>query len=216
MWVIFDVVGTLFSPEPLRGVFKKHHVPEWVVDVWFARLFHAAFAATLAGRYRPYRELGDAALRQVLAARGLDEAVVERALESLPHLPPWEDARACLEALCERGHRLAALTNGGPRTLDSLLRGSGLAGYFALTMSADEIGACKPDPRPYRRVLDRARATPGDACMVAAHGWDVLGADAAGLRTVWMRRLEKRWPFPGRPPGATVDSLAEVPAVLEG
>lgn len=31
---------------------------------------------------------------------------------------------------------------------------------------------------------------------MAAHGWDVLGARAAGLSAIWVDRLERRWPFP--------------------
>lgn len=32
--------------------------------------------------------------------------------------------------------------------------------------------------------------------LVAAHGWDVLGAMNAGLQAVWVDREEREWPFP--------------------
>jgi len=51
--------------------------------------------------------------------------------------------------------------------------------------------------------------------MVAAHGWDVTGADAAGMDTVYVRSLEGRWPLPGEPPGQALPSLAEVPQAVE-
>src|SRR5206468_7688315 len=52
----------------------------------------------------------------------------------------------------------------------------------------DEVKAFKPDPRPYRLVLDEL----GDATLVAAHAWDVVGASRAGLRAVWVRSEERR------------------------
>jgi 2-haloacid dehalogenase len=44
--------------------------------------------------------------------------------------------------------------------------------------------------------------------MVAAHAWDVNGARAAGPRAIWIRRLERRWPFPIPEPDG-VASLVE-------
>jgi FMN phosphatase YigB (HAD superfamily) len=57
----------------------------------------------------------------------------------------------------------------------------------------DEVEAYKPDPRPYRLVLDEL----GEATLVAAHAWDCAGALRAGMSAVWVRSEEKTWPFPG-------------------
>jgi FMN phosphatase YigB (HAD superfamily) len=38
---------------------------------------------------------------------------------------------------------------------------------------------------------------------LAAHGWDVAGAQAAGLGAVWVDRGEREWPLPlAEPPRA--------------
>ena len=50
--------------------------------------------------------------------------------------------------------------------------------------------------------------------MVAAHAWDVQGAAAVGLRTIWVSRVEKAWGFPARPPGVTAASLGDVPRLV--
>lgn len=54
MLVIFYVVGTPFSLDRLRDGLRANDVPAEVLELWFARMLHAAFAATLAGRYAPY------------------------------------------------------------------------------------------------------------------------------------------------------------------
>jgi hypothetical protein len=34
------------------------------------------------------------------------------------------------------------------------------------------------------------------------------------MRTVWIERLEKRWPFPGEPPGGRAADLSALPETL--
>jgi 2-haloacid dehalogenase len=214
MWVIFDVVGTLFSLERTRAALRDQAVPEDVLPLWFARLLQGAMAATLAERYVPFREMAGASLRQVLALKDLPGAAPEPILRSLQELEPWEDAHACLSAIRQEGHPLVALTNSGPEAASALMRKAGFTEMFEAVLSADEAGACKPHPAPYHLALARMGAPPEEACLVAAHGWDVLGAHSVGMRTVWVSRLERRWPFPGEPPGAAVLALSEVPGTL--
>jgi FMN phosphatase YigB (HAD superfamily) len=52
--------------------------------------------------------------------------------------------------------------------------------------------------------------------LVAAHGWDVLGARNTGLQAVWVDRLERRWPFPLRQPPRAPGLVEAVAVVLQG
>lgn len=213
--IVFDVVGTLFSLDRVREVLSAHGCPDGTLEFWFARLLHAAFASTLADRYAPYREVADSTLRQAADLWSFDPSGVSEALSAMNELEARAEAEACLEALATRDCRLVALTNGGPATLAALMERSGLGVRFEALRSADGIGACKPHPAPYRAVLEEAEVAPGEACMVAAHGWDILGADSVGMGTVYIRSLEGRWPLPGEPPGQAVSSLAEVPEAVD-
>lgn len=214
MWVVFHVVGTLFSLDRIRAAFRAQDVPEEVLPLWFARLLQGAMAATLAERYVPFREMADASLRQMLALKGLPEVPASPILQSMRELEPWEDTQACLSEVRKSGYRLIALTNSGAEAAKALLRKAGFAEMFDAVLSAGDAQACKPHPAPYRMALARMGTPPEEACMVAAHGWNVVGAHSAGLRTIWVSRLEKRWPFPGKPPGAAVPALAGVPHAL--
>ena len=52
--------------------------------------------------------------------------------------------------------------------------------------------------------------------MVASHGWDLLGAHRAGMRTGWVRRNE-RVPFATDPaPDVEGEGLLEVAVALTG
>ena len=213
--VVFDVVGTLFSLDRVEEVLSEHGCPDGSLELWFARLLHAAFASTLAGRYAPYREVGASTLRQVADLWGFDASVVPGALAAMSEMEARPEAEACLEELAASGRRLVAITNGGPGTLAELMERSGLGRFFEALRSADSIGRCKPHPAPYRAILEQAALEPAEACMVAAHGWDILGADAVGMDTVYVCSLEGRWPLLGEPPGQAVPSLAEVPQAVE-
>jgi 2-haloacid dehalogenase len=70
----------------------------------------------------------------------------------------------------------------------------------------DEVRAYKPDPRPYRLVLK----TVGDATLVAAHAWDIVGGVRAGMQGIWVNDGEHVWPFPDEVAShATAPSLAD-------
>jgi 2-haloacid dehalogenase len=171
-------------------------------------------AATLADRYLPFRQAAEASLKQVLAIAGRPEKMAEPILAEMQALTPWPDAFDCLQTLHRGGHRLIALTNSSVEAAEGLIGKAKLRDFFELVLSTDEVRACKPDPRPYRMALARAGRKPSEAWMVAAHGWDILGADAVGMRTVWIDRVEKRWPFPGNPPDCVAADLAQVAGTI--
>lgn len=148
----------------------------------------------LAGHYIPFRQVTEASLKQVLAVGDYPEDLAEPILQKMKDLPPWPEAEDCLRRLQGAGHRLIALTNSSAESAEGLLGKAGLRDFFEMVLSTDDAGACKPDPRPYRMAVKCAESEPSKACMVAAHGWDVVGADSIGMRTVWIDRLEKRWP----------------------
>ena len=81
---------------------------------------------------------------------------------------------------------------------------------FDAIYSCDEVGVCKPHPAPYQLVLNQSKSEPQNSYMVAAHAWDIMGAQAVGMKTLWISRMEKRWPFPGNPPGKVVNNLEEM------
>jgi 2-haloacid dehalogenase len=57
----------------------------------------------------------------------------------------------------------------------------------------------KPAPAAYRMVLQAEAVSAEHAVMVAAHDWDIAGAQAVGMQTVFVARGD-RVPLPGWPP----------------
>jgi 2-haloacid dehalogenase len=194
--VVFDAMGTLFDLAPLRERLGAH-----ATEAWFERILHSAAVLTMLGDFVPFRELARTTLATTSAKLELD-VDQEDVLAQLQQLPPMPDARAALE----RADRAFVLTNGGREGGENLLENAGLDDLVERVFGVDEVKAYKPDPRPYRLVLDEL----GEATLVAAHAWDVVGAVRAGLRGVWVSRDERAWPFPDEvAPHATAPGLVE-------
>lgn len=112
-------------------------------------------------------------------------------------LPPWPDSVDGLARLSER-FPLVALSNWRRTDLFALSARAGLRWHLAL--SAEEAGADKPDPAAYRLAVTASGYRPERLLMVAAHAWDLRGAQELGLRTAYIAR-----PGPGGDPPAASD-----------
>ena len=100
----------------------------------------------------------------------------------------YEDALPMLERLRPR-YRLALLTNGAPDLQREKLAGAGLAHWFDEVLVSGDIGFGKPNPRVYETMLTRLDVAPDEALMIgnSLHS-DIAGAQAAGIRAVWVNR----------------------------
>ncbi len=105
---------------------------------------------------------------------------------------------------------VVALTNGSRESTEKLLARGKLAEYVHEIFSCDDVRRFNPHPAPYELVRTRLGGTP---TLVAAHGWDVVGARSAGLKTIWVEREEREWPFPLEPPARARD-LSEAAGLL--
>jgi 2-haloacid dehalogenase len=213
LWV-FDINETMLDLSPLDAVFERHTGRAEHRTEWFELLIRSALVTTAAGRYQDFGQLGAACAKAVAAAHGAeftDEAIAEVGA-TMRRLPPHPDVPDALTALRARGHRLVALGNSPPAVIEAQLTGAGLAPAFDGWYSAEQTGSLKPGPAAYRHVLRTEQVEPAQAVMVAAHDWDIAGAQAVGMRAVFVARGGRR-PIPGWPePDVVAPDLAEATA----
>lgn len=184
MIVLWDSLGTLLDVEPVQERYPG----------WLERVLHHGAALTLLGEFAPFEAIA--------------EAVNPEALELLQEeLRPHDDVPDALDVLEEAGVRSWIVTNGGRLSTAQAL--GEFAPRFSGIVSIDDVQAWKPAQPPYLETLGRAGVEAEDACLVAAHAWDVHAAVRYGLGAVWVDRLEKRWPLPGDPHEQRASTLAE-------
>jgi 2-haloacid dehalogenase len=208
--LVFDAIGTLFDLRPLGRRMAEAGAPEIVLDAWFERTLHHAASVTLAGHFVPLADLARGALEETLAGAGVDPSAAGAVLEPLTSgtLPVQPDAWPALRTAREAGCRVVLLTNGSAAQTGRQLRSTGLEPLVDDVRSVEEVEAYKPHPSVY--ALASALADDGPPVMIAAHAWDVMGARAAGLDGVWVRRTAAPWPFPG----AGLDSAPDLAAAV--
>ena len=129
--VVFDVVGTLFSMEPVQ---RKLRGPAF--DAWFERLLHTATSLTLAGRFEPFADIAEATLKTTLARLERD-VVPEVVLDAMRQLPPNPDAEKALDRLERAGVLVGALTNSGEKQARELFEAAGLEHRVAEIVSVE-------------------------------------------------------------------------------
>ncbi|GAB3999980.1 haloacid dehalogenase type II [Glycomyces albus] len=219
--IVFDVLGTMVDePSGLRAAIGGA-VPgadeasvEDLLAVWRRQVEREQ--ARMARGERAY---ADTAVLDREAA----EAVAERAgiasseavailAEAGRRLPAWDDSAAGLEQLSRR-FPVLGLSNACRAALLRLNAHAGLRWHQVL--SAEEARAYKPAPEVYRLAVEAVRCPPERLLMVAAHAWDLRGAQEAGMRTAYVERPV------GDPPSADdafdlhCGGLDELAALLE-
>ena len=116
-----------------------------------------------------------------------DDAVREF-MQVYMDLQPYPDA---IEGLLDLGarYRLVALSNGEQWYLERLLENN-VPVQFDSIISVDQVGAFKPSPGIYRKAVQLLGCEPGEIMMVAAHSFDILGAQACGFRAAYVNRYQ--------------------------
>ncbi|BBZ41684.1 haloacid dehalogenase type II [Mycobacterium conspicuum] len=200
--LVFDVNETLIDIDSIATLFGELFGDQRVLREWFGQLVMYSMAATLSERYVDFFTLGQGVLRMLADTYRVDitDDDVLALKAAMLAMPPHPDTVAGLTRLRDAGFRLVTLTNSPPNPEGpSPLENAGLAGLFERTLSVDPCRAFKPAPAVYRYACQELRVTPGECMMVAAHVWDLLGAQNVGFSTA----LITSW---GNPP-LPVDGL---------
>lgn len=193
MHLVFDVNETLLDTAALDPLFSRLFGDAAFRPMWFLTLQEEWMTATLVDRFEPFATLARRALRQLGATRGIEvtaadeEELVERVLT----MPAHAGAGETLAWLKREGHTLTALTNSALDAAHGQLTRAGLIDHFDAVLSVESVSRYKPSPAPYRHAADYWEVTAEEMVMVAAHGWDLVGANAAGMKTAFIARPGK-------------------------
>ena len=85
-----------------------------------------------------------------------------------------------LNALRDKGFRLACVTNKAEKFTLPLLEKSGLSGYFELILSGDSLSEKKPHPLPLQHAAKFFECNPAELLMIGDSVNDAEAARAAG------------------------------------
>jgi 2-haloacid dehalogenase len=214
--VAFDVNETLLDLAPVRAALVEAGRPASLLPAVFARTLLTGFAATLTGTWCRFRDAFDAALAQESELSGDQRSLVA---EAFGELAPHPDVEPALSRLAKAGVRVVTLSHGSPGVAEAGLARGGITPLVERSLSSEVIRAWKPSREVYLWAAGTCDVAPDRMALVAAHGWDVLGAQRAGLTGAWFPRAERTYPDVYEQPhvsaanlGAAVDALLALPA----
>ncbi len=174
------------------------------------------FARFLAGEI-DFQDQRRERVRELLGADLDDASADEWFAAYLVHLESawvaFDDVRAALESLDERGLPVGVVTNLDASLQRRKLELVGLGDRFDVLVGLDALGVGKPDPAVFQHACELLGTEPAETAFVGDRlDHDAVGARDAGLLAVW---LDRTGPSADVPSGIVrVQSLAELAEVL--
>lgn len=216
----FDMYGTLVDPSRVCKQLERY-VPEeqalHVSQVWRQKQLEFTFRLTAMERYEDFEWVTRKALDHALAsARGeLDADQKDALMAQYNDLELFADVEPGLQRLKEAGLDMIVFSNGTPSMLEALMNREKLHPYFQVFVSVDEVKTYKPSPRVYRHAAVRLGRPIREVRLVSSNPFDIVGAEAAGMRAVWVDRSDGLFDPLGSRPETAVETLTELAGALE-
>lgn len=133
---------------------------------------------------------------------------------------PYRESQETLAGLRALGVKLAIITNSPWDTPSHLLRGDlehwGLEAFFDAFVCSGDVAWRKPNPAFMLAAAQELSVLP-DNCLVVGDRIeiDIAGAQAARMRSVWVRREARAEAAPLPAPDWVLDDLGDLPRLVE-
>jgi 2-haloacid dehalogenase len=206
----FDAYGTLFD---VHAAVRRHASAlgadaARLSEIWRSKQLEYTWVRTLAGRYLDFWTLTEQALDFAFAAvPSADRALRSELLDAYRALDCYPEVPNLMRALKDAGKCIAILSNGSPAMLADAVSAAGLSDTFDAVLSVDHLRAYKTDPLVYEIVTGHFSVAAESVSFQSSNRWDIAGATAQGMRTVWINRTDAPDEYPDLPPSAVLPSL---------
>lgn len=212
--VLFDAYGTLFDVYSVslaaERLFPGHG--ERLCIIWRDKQIEYSRLTSMSGRYQPFWQLTQAALRY--AAQRLNLTLSESAMNGLMQeyrrLAPFPENHEVLQELRRRGIAAGVLSNGDPEMLEAAVKSAGFEALLNPLLSVHDTQRYKTDPAAYALGPKALGLSAQDILFVSSNAWDALGATWYGYTTLWVNRTGLPPEQLDPPPHRIARSLREV------
>lgn len=146
-----------------------------------------------------------------------DVQAKKRLIDAWHSQPAWPEVKEAIDTIRnDLGLEVFVHANGTTRLQLDLTRFSGL--NFNMLFSSQLLGTYKPDPEAYNKALRLVKLRPEEVILVAAHAYDLRGAQNVRIKTIYIHRWtddvdedmdQVRGEF-----GAFLEGMEELPATI--
>jgi 2-haloacid dehalogenase len=188
--LVFDAYGTLYDVQSVRSLANDlcGDKGEIVTHLWRLKQLEYTWLRTLMRAYEDFWSVTRAALEFALTSVGIEPApsLCEQLMGRYLHLDLYAEVEQALASL--QDHKLAILSNGSPRMLETLVSSSGIAGQLTEVISVDQVKVYKPEPACYALVEPALRVAKEEVLFISSNGFDIAGAKRYGFQVAWIER----------------------------
>ena len=205
--LFFDVNETLLDLNSMKksiGAALGDH-PE-LMSLWFTTMLQYSLVTTVANQYQDFGTIGVAALMMVAHKNGIDitDKQAKDAVAPILSLAAHPEVKEALLLLKKEGFKLVAFTNSSNKAVETQLKYAAIHDLFDDVLSIEDVGKYKPHVDTYNWAAKKMGLKSNECMLIAAHGWDVAGANWAGWQTAFVSR-----------PGQQLFPLANLPEINE-
>ena len=218
---VFDAYGTLFDVHSAvarhRDRLDSTELADAVSATWRSKQLEYTWLRSLMRRHADFWQVTGDALDYSLARHSINNPALRQDLmEAYLRLDCYPEVPGVLKTLRERGYKTALLSNGNPDMLNAAVEGAGLSELLDASLSVEEVGIFKPDPRVYQLALDRLGLDkPNAVSFQSSNAWDAVAATSFGFDVAWINRFAQPHERLGYQPAAELQTLNELPPLLD-
>jgi len=210
--LVFDAYGTMFDVLSVTSLCEQLFPGNGMAlaGMWRAKQLQYSVLRSMMNRYKDFWQVTQDGLVYSAKSLKLDLTAAKRTrlMDAYLTLAAFPDVRPGLQQLKAQGLRLAILSNGEPKMLQSAAKSAGITDLLDAIVSVDEVRVFKPSPRVY----ELAKSEIG---FVSSNNWDVNGAGSAGLTAFWIQRAAAEPPEElDYPAAGVVHAITDLPALL--
>jgi 2-haloacid dehalogenase len=214
---VFDAYGTLFDVHSAVGRHKPRigEAADAVSALWRAKQLEYTWLRSLMHKHVDFWRITGDALDYALDSHAIDDASLrEDLMQAYMTLDAYPEVRSVLESLRDAGYQNAILSNGSPAMLEAAIDSAGIRHLLHASLSIEEVGIYKPDPRVYQLAVDRLQVGAGEISFQSSNSWDAVGAATFGFNVAWVNRFGQRRERLTADPQVEISDLNELLGVL--
>jgi len=214
---VFDAYGTLFDVHSAVGKYKDRlgEQADSISMTWRTKQLEYTWLRSLMKRHTDFWQITGDGLDYSLESHGVVDAKLrDDLMQAYLQLDAYPEVVEVLKTLKSAGMRLAILSNGSPKMLESAVDNAGIGSLLDANLSVEDVGIFKPDPSVYQLAVESLGVTADRVSFQSSNAWDVAGASSFGFRVAWINRFGQKRERLSHGPHAELSTLAELPATL--
>jgi 2-haloacid dehalogenase len=211
--VVFDAYGTLFDVNSavMRHADAIGPQATAFAALWRQKQLEYSWVLSLARRFADFWTLTQQALDYAFASfPQVDQGLRPALLAAYRKLDPYPEVPRVLGRLRQAGLITAILSNGDPAMLADAIASAGIGEMLTQVFSVSAVATFKTDPRAYAQLLEPLRLKASEIAFVSSNRWDVAGATAFGLPSIWVNRSGASDEYADLSPILVIRSLDEL------